>query len=367
MNKYTIPADFKIDNIYRMGELNKSFTSSKILEVYGQLTDGGSNSGRSIDTLPQIEMDGLEKYVKELNKHNIQFNYTINQSCSSNNEFSKKTVQDITQLVNNLWNIGVSGVTIALPSIIEIVRTVRPELEIKASAICEINSVHKALFYKRLGAQRIVVDTDLTRRFDVLSSISRAFGDGVEIIVTNMCHNNCPYKMFHYNHTAHRKIHENNEAERDFYDNRCFLQFAEEPDSAMKLNWVRPEDIHLYKGIGINYFKIDGRDHVLSGDYIKTIYDYFTEKYDGNLFNLLYFYDEPQVQLRYLDNRKLDGFIDAFVENPGMCTGICEECGYCSKYVESTPLSKMTARSCNIMAKNLRKVDKFNMLLQECQ
>jgi len=37
-----------------------------------------------------------------------------------------------------------------------------------------------------------------------------------------------------------------------------------------------------------------------------------------------------------IDNRKLDGFWDKFVNHPESCMKLCDECGYCRKYADAS-------------------------------
>ena len=226
MKLYSIPADFESESVYRIFELNSKYRNSNVFEVYGQVTENGIDSGRMLKTLPQITWNQLERYILLLNDFGIKFNYTINQSCTSNIEFSKNGIRKFEALLQRLLDIGIVNVTIALPSLIEITRSYNKNFEIKASAICEINSVTKANFYKEIGVRRIVVDPDINRKFDVLKNICSCFGPGTEIIVTNTCQRDCPYKMFHYNFCSHSNELLNDTFVKNYYENRCFLQQA---------------------------------------------------------------------------------------------------------------------------------------------
>lgn len=363
MKLYSIPADFESESVYRIFELNSKYRNSNVFEVYGQVTENGIDSGRMLKTLPQITWNQLERYILLLNDFGIKFNYTINQSCTSNIEFSKNGIRKFEALLQRLLDIGIVNVTIALPSLIEITRSYNKNFEIKASAICEINSVTKANFYKEIGVRRIVVDPDINRKFDVLKNICSCFGPGTEIIVTNTCQRDCPYKMFHYNFCSHSNELLNDTFVKNYYENRCFLQQAESDISLMKQNWIRPEDINLYNDIGITYFKVDGRHHVKEGDYFKTLEAYFSESFSGNLYELIHFFDGKQGVTRYLENSALNGFLQKFYENPLFCSGICEKCNYCSQFIKEAKTRK-SRKVTSKLATLLKENDDFKKLLQ---
>jgi predicted nucleic-acid-binding Zn-ribbon protein len=107
----------------------------------------------------------------------------------------------------------------------------------------------------------------------------------------------------------------------------------------MKLNWIRPEDVHYYSETGINYFKLQGRTNVFDGNPAKAVMHYMNESYDGDLISLLeLFSDSKPLSLAQakIDNRKLDGFFKKFFDNPGFCTKVCSECGYCAIFSEAS-------------------------------
>ncbi|GKX31191.1 protease [Vallitalea longa] len=332
MKYFSIPADFKKSTIDRLYELNNTYEDIKIIETYGQVTVGKIlNSGRIMDVLPQINMAELKKYIEYCRKKNIEFSYTLNPACFGNYEFSEEGIKSILDLLNQLATIGITNITVSSPSLVEIVRESGFDFEIKASAICEIVSPNKANFYKKIGAERIVVDPDITRDFEKLKHICEVYGDKVEIIINNVCMHNCPYKMFHYNHEAHCT---NDQDIKDFFFNRCSMQKASDTANLLKLNWIRPEDIKLYEEVGIRYFKIQGRQNVLTGDIVKTLEYYFNESYDGNLFDLITIFSPYNSYQTYIDNKKLDGFVERFFREPGFCKEVCSKCGYCNRYAK---------------------------------
>ncbi len=335
MRYFSVPADFKERTIDELALLNDSYEENRVHEVYGQLTEGTLiNSGRMVSFLPSIDFKQLEDYVRLLRKREINFNYTLNPACFGNFEFSEKGIRDIDEFLCTLYEIGIKKLTLTSPALMEIALANKYTFDIKASAICEINSVHKAAFYKKLGCERVVVDPDITRDFRQLKYISQVCPDSVEIIINNVCVHNCPYKMFHYNHEAHCTKNNKEQSINDYYINRCSLQKAENPLNVMKMNWIRPEDLHVYEEYGIRYFKIQGRQNVCQGDLIKCLKAYMDGMYDGDLFALITIFAPYNSFQTFISNKALDGFIDKFVKYPEACSGLCEKCGYCASYAE---------------------------------
>ncbi len=127
----------------------------------------------------------------------------------------------------------------------------------------------------------------------------------------------------------------------------------------IRSDWIRPEDLHYYEEIGIDYLKIV--DRTKFSDTISLATDAYTNRsYNGNLADLIPTYSKepfakkkkfflgPDFILRpfainvareslkikpgrievYIDNRKLDGFLEFFIQ--GKCKQACNECNYCS-------------------------------------
>lgn len=362
---FSIPADFKNTTIDRLNQLNETYPNAKVIETYGQLSEGTFlNSGRTTDVIPYADFKVLEQYVEYGNKNNIKFHYTLNPSCMGNMEFEEEGIDKIQTLLNQLYEIGIYSFTIAIPPLMEIARSLNEKLEIKTSTICEITSPGKGMFYKNLGAKRIVADADITRDFKTLKNICKAFGDGVEIIVNNVCYKNCAYKIFHYNHDSHCNQKGNIKGLiKDYYTNRCSLQKSQEPENLIKINWIRPEDLKYYKEIGIRHFKIQGRQSVLKGNLIRTVESYMKEDFDGNLFDLITLFAPYNAFQPYIDNKKLDQFVERFYRYPNFCTDLCESCGYCASFAEKAMLPEEVGRLNEQAQKFYREYDKFSKII----
>jgi collagenase-like PrtC family protease len=359
MKYFCMPADFKSDTIDKYNEINNKYEHSKITETYGQLTiDNIFGSCRSPKDLPVVDTDTLEKYIKHCHDNKIEFNYIINATCMGNDEITKSGFKKLEEFLKTLETLGVDWVTISIPPLMEIVKFAAPNLKIKASTVSLINSPLKAKFYEELGIKRIVLDEDIYRKFDILKSIRKVYSGDLEIIVNSFCVNDCPFKMFHYNSFSHSNVEKD---KYPYYTSRC-RSIHTGSENYMKLNWIRPEDIHYYHEIGINFFKIQGRTNVYTGDPAKAVTHYIDEQYDGNLISLLELFSKSKpltIAGTEIDNRKLDGFFDKFAKDHDFCKKVCDECGYCKAFGDKS-INKMDAAIMDMMNmfKNLQ-LDEF--------
>lgn len=368
MKYFNIPADFRNETIDRYDQLNSTYTDSKVIETYGQITIGNIvGSGRAYDLIPEINLQKLKDYIEYSKKKKIEFNYTLNTTCVGNMEFTKEGIAKIIGFLDDLYAAGVRSLTISLPSLIELVRVRKYDFEIKASTVCQIINANKALNYKNMGVDKIVVDESINRNFDALKRIRNAFGEEVEVITNVICHQNCVYEMFHHNQTSHDMGGDSSKPSATFYSHRCMMKRCESVSSLLKLAWIRPEDMKHYTSIGISYFKLQGRQAVLKGDPVRATECYMKERFDGNLVELLDMFSPTNSFMPYLDNRKLDGFIKPFIEKQDFCKNDCSSCNYCEAFIKNCTDYEKTEEIFKLASKFYKEYDQFINMVQSSQ
>ncbi|MCP4157978.1 MAG: hypothetical protein GY757_60280, partial [bacterium] len=255
MKYFSVPSDFKKKTIDEYDRLNQTYTGSRVIETYGNLTLGNMfGCGRSISQLPEVDFQTLKDFVKYSRQKNIDFNYTINTSHMLNKEFTEEGVMQLKLFLGELYEAGIRGLTITLPSLFELVRSSGYEFKLKASAICSIDNANIAVAFKNMGAERIVVKELINRDFGTLKRIRKNFGEKIEIIVNSPCHMDCWYRMSHYNQQSGDSIDSTNATSFNYYEHKCMLRRYSDLGNWAKVIWVRPEDLKYYTEIGINYF-----------------------------------------------------------------------------------------------------------------
>lgn len=333
MRYFSMPADFNRETIDKFDRLNRTYEQSRVVETYGNITLGSNfGSGRVISQLPRIDLLDLKEYIDYSREKNIGFSYTLNAPFMQNLEFTPGGVKKIKKLLKNLHQIGVRSVTVALPSLIELVKSTGLDFQVKASTICHITNANKAAAYKRMGVDKIVVDESIHRDFVTLRRVRKVFGDQVEMIVNTMCHKNCAYRHFHYNETGGDSTGVANEVGVNFFEHQCMLQRYAVIGELLKLAWIRPEDLGYYTRIGIHYFKLQGRQHVESGDPLRSLECYMKGSYEGNLMELLDMFNTRYSFKVFIDNKKLAGFLKPYFETDHFCKNDCTACSYCETF-----------------------------------
>jgi collagenase-like PrtC family protease len=363
-----MPADFKKETIDEFEKFNETYKNSRVIETYGNITVGDNfGSGRVLKQLPPVDFLGLQEYVEYSASRGIQFSYTLNTPYWQNREFTREGALKIKEFLKHLYDIGIRDITVSMPSFIEMVKLSGFDFSIKASAICHINTPNKALAYKKMGVDRIVVDESVHRDFAVLKEIVRLFEGKVEIIVNTMCHRNCIYRHFHYNETGGDSTGVCNEVGVNFFEHKCLLQRYDTISGLLKLGWVRPEDLNYYADIGIDYFKLQGRQHVAKGGHLKALQAYMQESYDGNLMDLLDMFNPRYSFQVYIDNKKLDGFLEAYVKNKHFCKNNCSRCNYCETYARKAIDYEKTAQIIALAKEFYKEYDQFKKLVDSLE
>jgi collagenase-like PrtC family protease len=368
MRYFNVPADFKNETIDTYVALNKKYHNARIKETYGQVSIGNPiGSGRANDLIPQVDINILKRYIDYSNQHDIRFNYSLNTTCLENREFTPKGIAEITHFLDQLQEAGVRSITIAMPSLMELIRINKYDFEIKASTLCQIVNPNRAQAFKRLGVSAIVLDESINRDFDKLTRIRSSFGDQTEIIINVICHKNCILEMFHHNQVSHDLGAKSNNPSATYYSHRCMMQRTEHASNIMKLAWVRPEDLKYYDDTGINLFKLQGRQAVLKGDMPRTVEAYMQESFEGNLVELLDCFYTTNSFVAYVDNKKMDGFIKPFVNDPNFCKNDCQNCNYCDNFARKHTDYAKIEEVFETAACFYKECDHFSNMVQEHQ
>lgn len=361
MEYYSVPSDFKKSTIDGYRQLHVKYKDCRVKETYGQISIGNNfASGRYLSEIPKISLNDLEEYVKYSEDAGIHFNYTFNASYMNNNEFTNEGIKQLKDFLFQLYDIGIRSLTVAMPTVYEIVKSTKLDFELKASVICQINNANKAAIYKERGYSRIVVDEGMNRDFNTLERIRDNFGDGVELIINSLCNQDCIYRMFHYNQTSGDTY---GRPGFSFYNKRCTLNLFKDYHNLMHLSWIRPEDLKFYKAIGIHYFKLQGREYICNGDPVRAVETYFKKNYEGNLMDLMDLFSTNFNFKFYVENRKLDGFIEGLFHNRDLCKKDCNYCKYCDNYADASVDVEACKQISEIMQREFSNYDKFSQMI----
>jgi collagenase-like PrtC family protease len=113
----------------------------------------------------------------------------------------------------------------------------------------------------------------------------------------------------------------------------CTQEKAPDAGQMLKSPLIRPEDLAVYEDLGIDGFKLGGRE--MDREWVVRATKAFAlRRYDGDLNDLNLGFDHLESYGRLpvrIPNRALDGFIDFFRKKHDCRMG-CRDCRYCDDY-----------------------------------
>lgn len=345
MRQFTIPTTFSPDFIDQLSALNQEFSDSggRITEIYGSFQEGAFNSARPSKYLPAVNREQFQRHVALALDKGITFNYLFNAPSYANLEYTHEGRTELAELLRFLVDARVASVTVAIPYLVEIIRSTFPQLEVVTSTIGYVGAMAGINQFHEAGSARVVLDVEVNRDFQFLRMASAESPVPLEIIVNPVCISQCHFK---YNHYCVASMGSQSFLRggagipyNQYYLNWCFLQKLQKEGEFVKSPWVRPEDLHLWEEAGISYFKIAGRG-LPGSEILRLCRSYLAREFSGNLLDLLgwphwlAFRDNgdgtrlPALDV-ILDNKGLDGFLEFFANKTPHCRLGCRKCGHC--------------------------------------
>jgi len=364
--RLSVPTNWEI-------ELLEALKDYPVNDIYGAVEGNVIGGGRPAWSLPAVTKKQVGKYIEKTHSLGIKFTYLLNAPCLSNIEYNRDSHQRIIKYLKWVNDIGVDYVTVTIPYLMEIIKNQFPKLKIMVSTIAQINSVQAVKFFEALGIDEINVDSMINRDFPLLKKIKEATKCNIQLVLNEICLYKCPFRQYHFNLSAHasQTLHPLKGFYLDYCLIKCALLRFSDFQEILKSRWIRPEDLKEYEEIGVDSFKISGRDHSTKW-ILNVVKAYANRKYNGNLIDLLGcietsslksksllsiknyknifsyilklplklykdFYDWKLISKEiqsyiYIDNNKLNGFIDFFKNNN--CVLSCGECNYCEKWAK---------------------------------
>lgn len=320
------------------------------IEIYGVLPTSMMGSGGLGPDIPQITTKQAEKYIELAHSAGLKFNYLLNAPCLNNMEWQEGTHRELVQHLEWLSNAKVDGVTVAIPYLLELIKTQFPHLRVEVSTIAHVNSVARAKFFESLGADSIMLDSNINRDFKLLRAIRSAVDCELGVLTNTSCLYQCPYEYYHNNTLGHASQNYNplNGFYMDYCVLHCVLSSISDTSQFIKARWIRPEDIHIYQEMGIDFFKIGGRAMPTKW-IINAAMAYSSLHYQGNLYDILNNFSPKTSKAKsnlsstqittiaslpkvYIDNQALEGFIGFFKKKD--CLSGCSHCDYCQEIAD---------------------------------
>lgn len=348
MKFLSVPSMFSESYLYELNDMNKKSKNVKIYETYGSIPNFLLGSIRPSNTIKNIDETFLLNYIKKSNEFGIGFNYIMNSTVLGNFEFDSSLKDELLIFIEKLSNAGLSKITVSVPYLIKFIHKHFPNLHIVASICMNINSVQELNAVEKMGAKSVVLPKDMNREFSLLKKMIKNKGNlDLKLLCTTPCVSKCPDLIYHMNiSSCQDNIISSNKQNLTIPEAalNCQIKRLSSPVEFIKSPWIRPEDLKIYQDLGINYFKLDGRDKP-EKYLLEVIKAYINENFDGNLLFLIQgSYPKNKSELNnlitknsfkigvYLDNKKLDKFLINLINGKYDCSNGCYKCNYCEEW-----------------------------------
>ena len=369
--KFSVATNFRPDFIEAMD-------GYPVSELFGKLPSDSLGGGRASFMLSPLSVSQFREHVRDAAGRGIGFNYLINPACLDNREYTRQGQADLERLLGFVEDCGVTAVTISLPSLLPIIKKRHPRLKVRIGVYARVDSVAKAKFWEELGADCITLESiSVNRDFPLLKAIRRGVQTELQLIANSNCLMFCPLSGQHMVNLSHasQKGHRSRGFMIDYCALRCSCEKLADPSNYLRSEFIRPEDIPLYQGMGFNSFKILERG-APTPVMKKRVQAYSQGCYEGNLLDLIqpygykeksggglagaaslktyarYFFRPGMVKQSgllklkklaekrgliarmvsdpvHVDNKALDGFLAGMQEIDCRTTD-CSACGYCA-------------------------------------
>lgn len=317
-----------------------------------------TGAGRPPFILPEVDREGFQRHLRVIHGGGRQFYATVNSNDLGLHEYRTGYLEAFLREVADLLDLGVDGLVIAIPALMEAVHRAYPDVPMTVSSFARIRSVSQAEYFLRLGADTVVLEEG-NRDFDLIEGLVRA-GARVEILTNQTCIRECPFRAHHLNTSSLCSQPGGDQLWFEFPILECGLEVVRDPRKLISSIWVRPEDLATYEDVGVHRFKISGRNR--STEWLAGVAEaYARRQYHGNLLDILSFVQVkgPSNALATLSERGVApevveplraafaGFQSVVIDNdafpPGFLRRIaatdcthrsCDECGYCGTVAE---------------------------------
>ncbi|PVU68210.1 peptidase U32 [Sulfolobus sp. SCGC AB-777_G05] len=248
---------------------------------------------------------------------------------------------------------GVDGFIVALPYLLFLIKSEHPDIEVSISSFARVNHIRKIEEYINLGANTIILDEDANRNFQLLESASklaRKHGVDLELIVNNTCLWGCPYKLTHDQVSSYLSASDGVKGVWFEYPILfCATEVRNDFANIIRMRWIRPEDLILYEELGIDRFKIAGRNKTTEW-LVRAVKAYSERSYEGNLLDIVSYVqgratitalrkighsqDYEILKKVYVNNKAFPQYWLRYFKYNRCEERSCEECKYCDTIAE---------------------------------
>lgn len=350
--EFSVPVhwDFVIlDHVYRAKKEAEQRRNEKLYVVmYGALPADSFGTGRIPSALGTASQENAVNYIDRARKYGFRFRYLLN----ALNITTKSTQANIDSTLDSVVNtLGVDEIAVSQEWLVKKIRARYPSIGVTLSTIAAVCTPEQIRYFAQYGLKSICMHHDANRNIPQLREcIEEAGRNGVhlELMLTENCVDQCPIRAQHY---AVLGTITDTKKSIDEFQIPCWLEKLWHPEEIIAASWINPEGIQFYRNLGIDHFKITGRDKKAERLPL-VIAAYFGQAYEGNFMRLLGTAPQPvdipveAEDLVFLDNKSLKNFYDRLDAAFSQGVSYREFCrGFTRELFESEKLSLLDSDS----------------------
>jgi len=287
--EYSVATSWEDTLLEDLAALNTSAIDASVSEVFGSHRATPTGTGRPTYRLPDVSSQAFERHLKLAHRLGIRFNYVLNAPSFGGREADRKWWHEVGEFLDQLVQAGVDCVTIANEELLRFVRHRFPALQINVSLIAGVDTVEAARHFNDLGVDVIVLSPfTVNRDFATLVSIRAAVNCKLELYANIPCLNHCPMRKAHYQYSGRAsRTDERSGVASDPFLMKCSSAYLSSPVELLRSPFIRPEDAHVYRDLGIDVIKLSDRSES-SAFLLRTAQAYLEQRYNGDLFELIF-------------------------------------------------------------------------------
>ena len=356
MYKFSAPMPYAIEDINRILEINNQVKKSKITSLYACVPRGcevftGFEQSRNFafDNVSWVYWKRLINHTFDLN---CDFIYLLNspRPLTIENPDFPKQLEKLDLLLTELRKIGVNKLRVASAQLMSYIAKHYSDFNVLASTSLEYKTIweYQNFIAFHPEVKQIVPSHDVNKNFLLLKNLRKRYPNvELELMVNEGCLQGCPNRMFHENISIDKgkTINDDICLSTGYANSYCNNVVKNYPIHSLVIGThIFPWDIEAYSKIGINNFKLVGRDgysnfkSYLNGytmylkgvDNIKNIENYSIADFTHHLKNNLIL---KQTIVRYY--KKYLPQIEHFKQYGHLCASQCTlQCEYCYNCAE---------------------------------
>ena len=315
--------------------LKRKNNIGEIYFSYGDLPNGRHETGLH-SILPKWEAKArIDEDLAVLRDNGLKFNLLLNGNCYGDAALSKKFIISVLDTVDEVGEkFSLSSITTTSPILAGIIKENFPNLEIRASVNMELRTI-EGMEYLANTFDGFYIGRELNRNISELKKLREwclKMGKKSYLLANSGCLNFCSARQFHDNLVAHEKGIAAMDNVQNF-KGICADYFKNTADKSLylkRLNFIRPEDIHLFESLA-DGIKLATR---VNFNPAQVLAAYDDGKYSGNLLELLEPNHAERLYPQLIENSKISS---NFSKTAYFCGGRCSEhnCNVCEKAVNS--------------------------------